>query len=70
MDNWAETLGVDSSDLLLIVPAALAPYSYSLPVSDTAAIPLAIPFFLAISAASSELVPVCPDSDILSSFLF
>ena len=35
-----------------------APCSYSLPVSDAPAVPLAMPFFLAISAASSGFVPV------------
>src|SRR5918999_508750 len=39
-----------------------APCSYSLPVSAAPAVPLAIPFFLAISAASSGFVPVCPGS--------
>src|SRR5215208_4656970 len=48
----------------LFAPAA--PCSYSLPVSAAPAVPLAIPFFLAISAASSGLVPVCPGSVILS----
>src|SRR5918992_5132055 len=41
-----------------------APCSYSLPVSAAPAVPLAIPFFLAISAASSGFVPVCPGSTI------
>src|SRR5918999_115413 len=43
-----------------------APCSYSLPVSAAPAVPLAIPFFLAISAASSGFVPVCPGSVIFS----
>src|SRR5215217_3480933 len=47
---------------LACVPAA--PCSYSLPVSAAPAIPLAIPFFLAISAASSGFVPVRPGSTI------
>src|ERR671918_163776 len=55
-----------SSILLTYLFAPAAPCSYSLPVSAAPAVPLAIPFFLAISAASSELVPVCPGSVILS----
>src|SRR5919204_1805004 len=46
------------------VPAA--PCSYSLPVSVAPAVPLAIPFFLAISLASSGLVACCPGSTIFS----
>src|SRR5215212_6144563 len=55
-----------SSILLTYLFAPAAPCSYSLPVSAAPAVPLAIPFFLAISAASSGLVPVCPGSVILS----
>src|SRR5919112_3696903 len=54
------------SILLTYLFAPAAPCSYSLPVSAAPAVPLAIPFFLAISAASSGLVPVCPVSVIFS----
>src|SRR5215211_7700652 len=50
--------------LLAYVPAA--PCSYSLPVSAAPVVPLAMPFFLAISTASSGLVLVCPGSVIFS----
>src|SRR5919198_3524299 len=46
------------------VPAA--PCSYLLPVSVAPAVPLAIPFFLAISFASSGLAASCPGSTIFS----
>src|SRR5919109_2202107 len=55
-----------SSLLLVYLFAPAAPCSYSLPVSAAPAVPLAIPFFLAISAASSGLVPGCPGSVIFS----
>src|ERR671918_514553 len=52
--------------LLLYLFAPAAPCSDLEPVSAAPAVPLAIPFFLAISAASSGLVPVCPGSVIFS----
>src|SRR5918911_391034 len=54
--------------LLLYLFDPAAPCSDLEPVSAAPAVPLAIPFFLAISLASSGLVPppVCPGSTIFS----
>src|SRR5215216_7713312 len=52
------------SFIYLSVPAE--PCSNSLPVSDAPAVPLAIPFFLASSAASFVSVPCLPGSTIFS----